>query len=255
VSSPRRKRLLILGGTGEARELASLAGDEFHDRLDVITSLAGRTAAPAPLKGRIRRGGFSGTAGLAAFLRDEPVDLVIDATHPFAMQISQHAVAAAAEVAVPYLSLSRPAWRAVDGDRWLAVPDAAAAAARLASMGRRVWLTVGSGDLAAFVELSDTWFLIRRVEPPSRPIQLSEFKLILGRGPFALAEERRLIADYRIDVLVCRASGGAGGEAKLTAAREASLPVVMIARPPQGSVPTVETTEAAMEWLRAQVNS
>jgi len=151
--------------------------------------------------------------------------------------------------------LSRPAWRAVDGDRWIEVPDTTAAAARLASLGRRVWLTVGSGDLAPFGELPDTWFLIRRVEPPPRPIQLPNFQLILGRGPFALADERRLIADYHIDVLVCRASGGAGGEAKLAAAREAGLTVVMIARPPKGSAPTVETTAAALEWLRAQVNS
>jgi precorrin-6A/cobalt-precorrin-6A reductase len=251
----QRQRLLILGGTAEARELAALAVEEFRDQLDVTTSLAGRTADPVPVKGHIRRGGFGGASGLAAFLRDEHIDLIIDATHPFATQISRHAVTAAAEVELPHLALLRPAWCAADGDRWIEVSDAAAAAVRLSSLGHRVWLTVGSGELAAFADLPDTWFLIRRVEPPARPIELARHHLILGRGPFALADERRLIAEYRIDALVCRASGGVGSEAKLVAAREAGLPVVMIARPPQSSTLTVESPEAALEWLRARVNS
>jgi precorrin-6A/cobalt-precorrin-6A reductase len=250
-----RRRLLILGGTAEARELAARAVNAFGDRLDVVTSLLGRTSDPVPLAGKVRRGGFGGASGFAAFLCEEHFDLVVDATHPFATQISDHAAAAAAEAALPYLVLRRPAWRPTAGDRWIEVADTAAAAVELASLGRRVWLTVGSREFPAFSALSETWFLVRRVEPPATPIALANVHVILGRGPFALTDERRVIAEHRIDALVCRASGGDGGEAKLVAARQAGLPVVMIARPPPGPAPTVETPQAVIVWLRSRLNS
>jgi precorrin-6A/cobalt-precorrin-6A reductase len=250
-----RRRLLILGGTAESRELAALAVDAFGDRLDVVTSLLGRTDDPVPLAGQVRRGGFGGASGLAAFLREERFDLIVDATHPFATQISDHAAAAATEVALPHLVLLRPAWRPAAGDRWIEVADITAAAAQLASLGRRVWLTVGSREFSAFAALTETWFLVRRVEPPATSIGLPNVHVILGRGPFAFADERRVITEHRIDALVCRASGGASGEAKLVAAREAGLPVIMIARPPPGPAPTVETPQTALAWLHSRLNS
>lgn len=244
------KRLLILGGTGDAREIAALALAEFGTRLHVLTSLAGRTAEPAPVVGEVRRGGFGGAPGLAAFLRDAGIDFLIDATHPFAAQISRHAAEAAAATGVPRLALVRPPWQPQPGDHWIEVADAMTAAAALTPDYRRVWLTVGGGDLAAFAHRRDTWFLVRRVDTPTEPLPLTQCRLIVGRGPFALEDERRLIAEHRIDALVCRASGGPATEAKLGAARDARLPVIMIGRPPPPPGPSAHTPADAIAWLR-----
>jgi len=251
----RRPRVLILGGTTEARELAELAVKRWGARIDLITSLAGRTAAPVRLAGRVRRGGFGGAAGLADFLRRKKIDYLVDATHPFAERISRHAAAAAAAAAVAHLTLMRPPWRPVTGDRWIEVDDAAQAAAALPALGRRVWLTVGSGDFAAFAGLDRVWFLVRRVDPPSEPLPLRDHTLILGRGPFAAADERALLTEYRIEVLVCRASGGAATGAKLAAAREARLPVVMIRRPAAAAGPAVASPRAALAWLARRIGA
>lgn len=245
------KQLLILGGTGEARALAELVVAAFGPRLRVVTSLAGRTAEPVPVAGEVRRGGFGGAAGLAAHLRDARVDLLIDATHPFARRISDNAAQAARAASVPRLALVRPAWQKQAGDRWIEVADAAAAAAALRPPWRRVWLTVGVGDLPAFAGLPHIWFLVRRVDAPPSPLPLADHHLVIGRGPFALDDERRLLADHRIDVLACRASGGPATEAKLVAAREAGLPVVMIARPPPPPGPSAGSPAEALAWLRS----
>jgi precorrin-6A/cobalt-precorrin-6A reductase len=255
TAEPRRPRVLILGGTTEARELAALAAARWGDRIDLITSLAGRTAEPAPLAGRVRRGGFGGVEGLARFLVEEKIAALVDATHPFAAQISRHAADAAAATRVPHVSLVRPPWRPEAGDRWLEVGSAEDAAARLAGLGRRVWLTVGSRDLAPFAGLAGLWFLIRRVEAPPAPLQLPDYTLVLGRGPFDLTAERALVAQYRIDALVCRASGGEATSAKLDAARAANLPVVMIRRPPAAAGPSVESPPAALAWLAERLDA
>jgi len=252
---PRRPRVLILGGTTEARELAELAAGRWGSRIHLITSLAGRTMAPARIAGHVRRGGFGGAAGLAEYLRREKIDYLIDATHPFAARISHHAADAAAAADVAHLTLARPPWRAGKGDRWIEVGDAAEAAARLPALGRRVWLTVGSGDFAAFAGLEGVWFLVRRIDPPPAPLPLADHTLILGRGPFAAADEARLLADHRIEVLVCRASGGAATGAKLAAARTARLPVVMIRRPVATAGPAVDSPRAALAWLARRITA
>jgi precorrin-6A/cobalt-precorrin-6A reductase len=255
MSSAARRRLLILGGTGEARELAALVDAELGARVEVTTSLAGRTESPAALEGAVRRGGFGGVTGLRTYLQEQRIDYVIDATHPFAVQISAHLAEAAQATKIPRLMLLRPPWSAGAGDRWIAVTDARAAAAIVPTLGRRVWLTVGAGDIAAFASLDATWFLVRRVDPPPASLPLREHVLILARGPFAVADERRLMSEHRIDVLVCRASGGAATEAKLIAAREAGLPVVMIRRPPKPPGEAVETPAAAVAWLTQRLDA
>lgn len=251
----RRRRVLILGGTTEARELAALAAARWGSRIDLITSLAGRTRAPAAVAGRVRRGSFGGTAGLAAFLRRHKVDALIDATHPFAAQISRHAAEAAAAADVAHLVLTRPPWRPAAGDRWIEVEDAAQAASRLPVLGRRVWLTVGSGDVGAFSGLKTCWFLVRRIDRPATPLPLADHTLVLGRGPFAIADERQLILEHRIEVLVCRASGGAATEAKLAAARAARLPVVMIRRPSSVPGSAVDSPRRALAWLTRRMKT
>lgn len=245
------RRLLILGGTSEARALAGLAADRFGSRLAIIVSLAGRTRTPAAYAGTLRVGGFGGAEGLATFLKDEKIDLVIDATHPFAAAISSHALAAARKTRVALLRLQRPGWLPQSGDRWIDAADGASAAREAAALGTRIFLSFGGRELAAFASLRGKWFLVRRIEPPVERLSLDDYALTLGRGPFTLEGEIRLLREHRIDVLVTKASGGDATRAKLDAARALSLPVVMIAPPrPQAGL-TVATVEEAMRCIAA----
>jgi precorrin-6A/cobalt-precorrin-6A reductase len=239
-----RSRLLILGGTGEARALASRLVDAYPQQLEIITSMAGRTARPLAVAGRVRRGGFGGEAGLARYLRRARIDLLVDATHPFAEAISAHAAMAAAKAGVRLIALERPIWVPQPGDRWIEVPDAMAAAAALPGLGQRAWLTVGGRELPAFRHLTDMWFLVRRIDRPAGGLALKRGRLILGRGPFDEEGEQALIRRHRIDVLVTKASGGDATAPKLAAARAAGLPVVMIRRPATAKAGTASVNSA-----------
>lgn len=249
------RRLLILGGTTEARRLAEGAVREFSDRLQVITSLAGRTAEPVPLAGEVRQGGFGGASGLATYLRENAIDLLIDATHPFADQISRNAAEASAATGTRRLAIVRPPWQRQPGDRWIEVPDASAAAEAVGPLGKRIWLTLGAADIEAFAALTGHWFLVRRVDSPPAPLPLRQAEILLARGPFALEDERRILAEQRIDAVVSRASGGKATIAKIDAAREAGIPVVMIVRPPPPPEPMVPSVEEALRWLRSQLTA
>jgi precorrin-6A/cobalt-precorrin-6A reductase len=242
-------RLLILGGTVEAAALARGALARFGDKFQVTTSLAGRTERPAPLPGQIRTGGFGGPAGLAAYLTEHAVGRLIDATHPFATRISAEARLACASASVPRLMLLRPPWQRHPLDRWIEVDDMSAAAAVVPRIGQRVWLTVGASEIACFSGAAGVRFLVRLVDPPRRPLPLHSYEVVVGRGPFALTEERNLIERHAIDGLVCKASGGAATEAKLIAAREFGIPVIMVRRPPAEAGEAVETVDAALDWL------
>jgi precorrin-6A/cobalt-precorrin-6A reductase len=251
MSAPESRpcRVLLLGGTGEAAELARLALQRFAPRLALITSLAGRTARPMAIPGEVRIGGFGGAEGLADYLRGQAIDALIDATHPFAEQISRHARLACEAAGVPRLMLLRPPWRRHDLDRWVEVEDLAGAAGVVGKLGRRAWLTVGAGDLAAFADIVDVRFLVRLIDQPRHRLALRFHEIVLGRGPFTVAEERHIIERHAIDVLVCKASGGSATEAKLIAAREMSLPVVMVRRPPREAGEAVESLADALSWL------
>ncbi len=249
----RRMHLLILGGTGEAMALAQAALARFGERLRVTTSLAGRTARPAAVAGDVRVGGFGGAEGLAAYIAEAGVDLVIDATHPFAAQISAQACAACAAAHVKRLLLERPVWVRDPRDRWVEVDDFAAAAAALPLLGRRCFLTIGARDLEAFAGLREVHFIVRLVDPPRVAPPLASFEVVLGRGPFSLAAERLMLERHGIDMLVCKASGGGATEAKLSAARERGLPVVMLRRPPPPPGPRVAGVDGALDWLAGQL--
>jgi precorrin-6A/cobalt-precorrin-6A reductase len=243
------ERLLILGGTAEAAELARAAVARFGDALEVTTSLAGRTERPSALAGRVRFGGFGGAAGLVAYLIENGVDRLIDATHPFAARISAAARIACEQANVPRLMLQRPPWRRHPLDRWIEVDSIATAAAIVGRTGRRAWLTVGATELAQFSTATTVHFLVRVVDSPRQPLPVQSYEVIVGRGPFSLAEERNRIERHAIDVLVCKASGGAATEAKIIAARERGLPVIMVRRPPVEPGEIVDTVEAALAWL------
>ncbi|WP_405060984.1 cobalt-precorrin-6A reductase [Kribbella sp. NBC_01505] len=236
-------KVLLLGGTGEARELAAQLTD-----IDVVSSLAGRTKDLRLPDGAVRVGGFGGVAGLTDWLRDNAVDAVVDATHPFAATMTEHAVAAARAAGVPLLVLRRPGWGAGPGDDWHWVNSAADAATLLPTLGQRVFLTIGRQGIDAFAG-TGLWTLARCVDPPEPPPTWCT--LLLDRGPYAVDAELALLRQHAIDVVVTKDSGGQQTQAKLTAARELHLPVVLIQRPaaPNG-VPVVETVAAAASWLR-----
>jgi len=241
--------LLILGGTGEAAALAHGALAFFGDGMRVTTALAGRTQRPGPIPGQVRIGGFGGPTGLAAYMMGQGVDRLIDATHPFAAEISRAGRLAAGRTGIPRLTLRRPNWQRHPLDRWIEVDSLEAAALLVGRLGRRAWLTVGANSITPFASATGVRFLVRMIDPPREPLPLKFCQVIVGRGPFSLVEERHLLERHGIDVVVCKASGGAATEAKLIAARELSLPVIMVRRPPAEPGPSVETIDAALDWL------
>ena len=243
------ERLLILGGTGEAVELARAAAARFGDALEVTTSLAGRTEHPRPVAGHVRIGGFGGPAGLIAFLTEHGIGWLVDATHPFATRISAAARLACEQANVPRLMLQRPPWRRHALDRWLEIDGVPSAAAIVGRVGRRAWLTVGSSEIAAFSGATAVHYLVRLVDPPRHPLPLRSYEVIVGRGPFSVAEEHSHIERHAIDVLVCKASGGRATEPKIIAARERRLPVIMVRRPPPEPGEGAETVAEALDWV------
>lgn len=237
MAAPARP-VLILGGTGEARTLAGLL---VAAGIPAVTSLAGVTGAPAPVAGETRRGGFGGAEGLAAYLREEDIGLVADATHPFAARISRHAAQACADAGVPYVRLDRPAWRPQEGDDWQMVASVRDAASALPA-GTRALVTVGRKEIAPFLARSDTAIVMRMIEPPETPLP-AHVRLVQARPPFTAEEERRLFDAHRIDMLVAKNSGGAATAAKLAVARERGLGVIMVARPDKPEAPGAATAE------------
>jgi precorrin-6A/cobalt-precorrin-6A reductase len=244
---------LILGGTTEGYKLAE-AAMTLPD-LRVISSLAGRVGNPRLPVGEVRIGGYGGPAGLAAYLRQEKIDAVIDATHPFASRMGWNAAEACAETGTALLRLERPAWQPVAGDRWAQVESWPAAADALrgdATMpaAQRVFLALGRQELGHFTALRDIWFLIRSVEAPDTGMHFAQSELLLARGPFRYEDELALLKQHRIDTIVCKNSGGDATDGKLTAARDLGLRVVMLDRPRRPDLPSAPDVPMAMAWLR-----
>lgn len=241
-------RLLILGGTTEAFALANaLATDET---IVTISSLAGRVSNPILPQGEVRIGGFGGVQGLETYLCEQRVSAVLDATHPYAITISAHAATVCTQLGVPRISLVRPAWRPDPADRWHDVADMSEAAERAASIGGRIFVTVGRQELLPFSRYADPWFLIRTIEEPTCPLP-PRHELLLRRGPFSLAAELELLRDRRIDVIVTKNSGGSATYAKIQAARTLSIPVVVVQRPPQPNAASIPSVGDALTWIHA----
>ncbi|MDO8189340.1 cobalt-precorrin-6A reductase [Conexibacter sp. JD483] len=238
-------RVLILGGTGEARDLAAAL---HAQNVAVISSLAGRVARPRLPVGEVRIGGFGGPDKLAEWLRANEIAAVVDATHPFAERISASAAQAASAAHKPLLRLERPGWSERDGDRWTWADDLDHAA-RLIPQCARVLLTTGRQGLPAFAR-SEAFFLIRCVDPPDPPLP-PHHELLLDRGPYTVAGEGSLIDAHRLDLVVTKDSGGALTHAKLDAARARGLPVIVVRRPPRPQTPAVATVAEAVAWARA----
>ncbi len=243
--------ILVLGGTAEARELA----DALHERaITVTTSLAGRVARPRLPTGEVRIGGFGGPEALADWLREQQVRSVVDATHPFAERISLSAVTACAAANVPLLRLERPGWTARPGDRWTWVDDLDGAAAAIGSHQRRVLLTTGRQGLSAFSELDRAWFLIRCIDPPRPPLP-RHYEVILDRGPYTVTGELELIDRHEINLVVTKDSGGELTVAKLDAARERGLPVIVVRRPARPGAESVTDVADAVAWTLSHIQA
>jgi precorrin-6A/cobalt-precorrin-6A reductase len=242
-----RRRVLILGGTSEARALASrVAADP---RLEGTVSLAGRTDAPVAHDLPLRVGGFGGVEGLKRYLIEERIERVVDATHPFAAQISANARAACEAADIPLLAFAREPWKRAPGDRWIEVEDNAAAARALGEARRRVFLTIGRQGVADFRSAPQHFYLLRVIEEPRDGDLPPDCEIIFGRGPFTRGDEIALMREKRLDSLVTKNSGGAHTYAKIEAARELGLDVVMIAPPARESVAMAGDLDAAMAFL------
>lgn len=244
------KGVLILGGTTEAARLAATLDE--GGRIDVVTSLAGRTTRPGALPGRVRIGGFGGPEGLGAWLEEHRPAAVVDATHPYAIRIKANADVAAGWVGVPLLHLLRPAWDAADDDRWHEVNDLGAAAHAVraeAPRSGRVFLTVGRQDLAPFSALEHVSLLVRSIEPPEPGLLPPSAEVIAAAGPFDEAAEVALMTRHDVRLLVSKNAGGGATYAKIAAARALGLPVIMVCRPPPPPGEIVETVEGAVAWV------
>lgn len=220
----------------------------------MILSLAGRTAAPAVQPVPTRRGGFGGVEGLIEYLRAAHIDLLIDATHPYAARISANAVSAARQTRTPLLAIRRPAWTPVPGDCWTEVDDVAHAVDALDDGSRRrVFLALGRQDLEPFTRAPQHHYLIRSVDPVEPPLSVPDARYVLARGPFEEASDRELLRSNAIDVVIAKNSGGAATYSKIAAARSLGVRVVMIRRPQESECATVETVEEAVAWLDHQL--
>jgi precorrin-6A/cobalt-precorrin-6A reductase len=242
-----KHRILILGGTTEARGLAERLAK--RDGITATISLAGRTADPKPLPLPTRTGGFGGVEGLIDYLAKERIDLLVDATHPFANQISANAAAAAAKSAVPLFALRRPAWEAWDGDIWTRVGDIDGAVAALGAEPRHVFLAIGRQEAGRFSAAPQHSYLVRSVDPVDPPLAVPDCRYILASGPFGEADERKLLEDEHIDVVVTKNSGGSATYGKIAAARALGIAVIMIERRPPPGVTAVGTVEAALDLI------
>jgi precorrin-6A/cobalt-precorrin-6A reductase len=245
------KRLLIVGGTGDAVKLADRAIE--LPGLEVITTLAGRTRDPKAVAGKVRIGGFGGEAGLVTYLQTEKIDRIVDATHPFAAQISWHVAGAATQVGISRLMLVRPAWERLPGDDWIEVESIEAAVQAIPASAERILIAIGRQQLASFASLTDRWCLMRSIDPPDPSIPLPPGQLLLDRGPFSLDRERELLQEYRIQAIVSKNSGGDATYAKIIAARELGLPVVMVQRPIEPEGDRVVDVVGAIEWLQKRL--
>ena len=238
-------RALILGGTADASQLAAQIA---HAGIDAVYSYGGRTRAPAEQPLPTRTGGFGGVSGLAHYIRREGITHVIDATHPFAAEMSRNAVAACTETDTPLVALERAPWTKTHGDSWIEVADVDAAVTALPVEAAKVFLAIGRQHIAPFAGKPQHAYTLRFVDPPEAPLPFAA-DVIVSRGPFTLDSELAMMRTRGIAWIVARNSGGDGARAKIDAARILGLPVIMISRPELPERRRVERVTDVMQWL------
>ncbi|WP_438751730.1 cobalt-precorrin-6A reductase [Pararhizobium sp. O133] len=243
----RRHRILILGGTTEARQLAGALSQRAD--CDLLLSLAGRTAEPMAQPVPVRSGGFGGSDGLAAYLSEGKFDLLIDATHPFAARISHNAVIAARATGIAFFALRRPVWQQQSGDHWTRVPTIAEAVPALGTAPRNVFLAIGRQEAFHFNGAPQHRYIIRSVDPVTPPLVVADASYILATGPFEEEAERELLERNMVDVIVAKNSGGAATYGKIAAARRLGIEVIMVERRPPAEISTADTVEDALGFV------
>ncbi|MFK8250484.1 cobalt-precorrin-6A reductase [Ancylobacter terrae] len=243
-------RILLLGGTTQARELAALLAT--RPQAAVTVSLAGRTRAPLDQPVPMRSGGFGGAAGLAAYIEEHAIDLVVDATHPYAAAISHNAAEAVADTGIDLVALHRPPWEAREDDLWVTAETVEDALEALGARPRRVLVTLGRNEVRALEAAPRHRYLVRSIDPIEPPLAVPDAGYIEARGPFEEAQERDLLVHHRIDAIIAKNSGGEASYGKIAAARALRIEVILIARPPHPAVDTVGTVEEALAWIEAR---
>jgi len=238
--------VLLLAGSGEAARLAELLDAE---RIPAIASLAGATRDPNPLPLATHRGGFGGAEGFRAFLQSRKITAVVDATHPFARQITDRSAQICAEIGMPYVQLLRPAWEPQSGDQWTMISDEAEAA-QYVQPGQVVFLGTGRQTLMKFADLPASRIICRQIDPPTAPFPFPNGEYLVGRPPFPVADEVALFRELKVDWLIVKNAGGSASATKLTAARELGIPVLMLTRPLMPHAARVSNVDAALSWVR-----
>ncbi|MHC8491283.1 cobalt-precorrin-6A reductase [Thalassospira sp. SM2505] len=247
----RPKHVLIFGGTGDANRIAEDLMHEFGRDIRLQLSLAGRTSAPSlPDRVPVRIGGFGGPEGIISYVKGEQIDLVIDATHPYATRISSNIAQACHAVAMPCIQFYRPGWEKTPKDNWIPVRSIEEAARILPDHGTRALIASGAKNLHAFEGLEKTWLLVRTVDAPRDPFDLAYGEWLFARGPFSVESETELLERHGIDVIVCKNSGGTATFAKIEAARNLGLPVIMIERPGAAPVTQAHTREVILKSVQ-----
>lgn len=239
-------RILLLGGTTEASALARAL---YNVRIDAVYSYAGRTNAPVTQPLATRTGGFGGVQGLAAYLHAERITHVVDATHPFAAQMSRNAFAACRDTGIPLIRLERPAWVAGVGDNWQMVPQIEAIPDVLPSFPARVFLAIGKQQIDLFSSKPQHHYLLRLIDAPDAPLPVPHAKVVLARGPFSIDGDTALMRDHGITHVVAKNAGGDGARAKLDAARILCLPVIMAERPALPGDVVAASVQQVLDWL------
>ena len=240
-----RPNLLLLGGTTEATQLAQVLAQAS---VSAVFSYAGRVASPRAQPLPVRVGGFGGVAGLSDYIAAQKITHVVDATHPFAAQMSTHAVAACHGLNVPLVALTRKPWVAVPGDDWIHVPDITSAAKALPKKEKNVFLAIGRMHLAAFARLPLHTYLVRLIEPPVNP-PFPRCQIEVAQGPFTVEGDLALMRRHHTELIVSKNAGGPAAYAKIEAARALRLPVVMIDRPAIPERAEVHAVQAVMDWM------
>ena len=248
-----KTKVLILGGTGKARELAQRVVPMFSDVAEIISSQAGVTFNPKAVPGRVVTGGCGGISGLVKFMECEGVQIIIDATHPFAKTISDSAYVACTMNGAKRLTLGQEMWGPPPGARWVEVENIKAAAEKISESAKRVFVTTGRRGLEAFSKLNDIWFLVRMIDQPITPIDLAKHQIIIGQPPFKMKAERELLLANRIDTLVSKNSGGQATVGKITAALEAEIPIILLRQPEKLPGLWTSSVDDCLEWLAEQI--
>lgn len=250
-SAKRPMHILIFGGTGDANRIIRSLQHEFGQDIRLQLSLAGRTSAPSIPDGvPVRIGGFGGPEGIIAHFKTEKIDLAIDATHPYATAISANIAKACHAVAMPCIQFHRPAWAKTEQDNWIIVNSIEEAARILPDHGTRALIASGAKNLHAFEGLEKTWLLVRTVDAPRDTFDLAYGEWLFARGPFSVEGETELLERNEIDVIVCKNSGGKATFAKIEAARDLKIPVIMIARPGGEPVLQAPDTKTVVQNVR-----